>query len=142
MIRKFFSWSSRKIKYRYLRGFVIAKKRANNMMSAKEKINETQDLSFKIVRRMIYSPNSELLLSPISGTHYIHSKDVFVRIDDMNVCIINGKYSYDVQLMKSQIDDLLFFFHTKMESKRKVMEKEIMSKTQRSLKTILADLES
>ena len=57
------------------------------------------------------------------------------------VQIINGKYFYDIQLSKHQYDEIISVYKRRMENRCKVIEKEIMDKTNKSLVDILHELE-
>ena len=128
-------WSALRIKF--LRAYV----NVNQKMIAKESEGtEPQLYAIKILKKMITHPDSELMTAPISGTYYIHTKDVFSKIDECRVQIINGKYFYDIDMTLKQSDELYNFFKRVLEDKRKEMEKEIMEKTNRSLSKILDEL--
>lgn len=101
-----------------------------------------QVMALKIVKRMMLSPESEMMIAPISGTYYIQRKEVFAKMDDTRVQLINGKYFYDIALSKRQSENLIEFFRYHLELRRKAMEKKIMEKTMRSLNTILLEIES
>jgi len=116
--------------------------RINKRITREDRTSETQKVTLKILKKMMISPDAEMMIAPISGTHYIHWKDVFAKFDGVRVIIINGKYSYDVWLTTKQADDLLSFFRHRLENKRKKMENEIIEKTKRSLNIILEEIES
>jgi hypothetical protein len=128
-------WKALRIKF--LRLYV----RINKRFERKDVANETQTKTVTILKKVTLSPDSELMIAPISGTYYIKWRDIFVKFAGDKVHIINGKYSYEVWLTLSQSDDLLSFFKHRLESKRKMMEKEIMEKTNRSLDDILNEIE-
>jgi glutamate racemase len=114
----------------------------NKRMIREEAISQTQKNAMKILKKMMVSPESEMMIAPISGTHYIHWKDVFARFNGDKVQIINGKYFYDIWLTAKQSDEILDFFRHRLENRRKKMEIEIMDKTNRSLETILQEIEN
>lgn len=111
-------------------------------MTRDEGTTETQRTTLKILKKMMISPETDMMIAPISGTYYIHWKDIFAKFTGDKVQIINGKYSYEVWLTLKQSDDLLDFFKHRLENKRKLMEKEILDKTNRSLESILKEIEN
>lgn len=124
-------------KRNYLKAHIwIARK-----LSRKEKPSTSQLKAAKIFRKMVESPESEMMIAPISQVHYVHWRDIFVKHGGDRLQIINGKYFYDISLTIEQSDELFKLFTKTLEDRRMEMEKEIMVKTSRSLDTILEEME-
>jgi hypothetical protein len=81
-----------------------------------------------------------MLIAPISGTRYIHYNDIFIKIDHRLITIINGTYTYHINISDNDTDLLLERFNFRLENVRKRWEETITTKTTRSLNSILEDL--
>jgi predicted DNA-binding protein (UPF0278 family) len=103
-------------------------------------LSENQKITLKIVRKLIFNRNSELLIAPISYNFYIIYNDMMVKIKDNQVEIINGKYFYDVSLPQGVIRELEHQIKNRLEVRIKMSEEEVTRKTKRSLNTILEEL--
>jgi len=104
------------------------------------KIDRVQQLAFTIVKKAISHNEAELLIAPLSGTHYIQFREVYIRFIRNHFTIINGSYSYHVFLPDSETEILVQKFNARLEFNRKKFERAIMSKTERTLMTILNEL--
>ena len=104
-------------------------------------ISDSQVITLKILKQMMVAPETEMMVAPISGTCYLEWKDVFAKLHEHQVQIINGKYFYDITLTAIQYAEITKFFNRRLENRRKVMVKEIMAKTTRSLLSILTEIE-
>jgi hypothetical protein len=113
----------------------------SGLFEKKETVSEKQETCCRIVRKLISSPESELVIAPISGDYYIKHRDLVVKMTQNQVHIINGKYFYSFE-MPQRIDKLEKAFRVRLEGKVKNMESEMVKKTQRSLHTILDELEN
>ncbi len=107
----------------------------------KSDITDAQLTSIKILKKIMLSPDVEMFIAPSTGVHYVQCKEVFSKFSGDQVQIINGKYSYTVSLTLKQAEDLVHFFRNRLESKKKGIEKQITEKTNRSLNTILTEME-
>ena len=121
----------------YLRRFLRSGK---NKITPQYKLTETQVLAVSVIQKAIIHPDAELLIAPISGTKYIHFNEVFIRIETHFVLIINGSYSYHIDLDDRTIGNIIHKFNSKLEFTRKNWEFTITNKTNRSLNTIIKDL--
>lgn len=111
-----------------------------NKITPQHKLSETQLLAVAVIKRAIIHPEAELLMAPVSGTRYIHFNEVFIVLDVHFAKIINGAYSYHVDLDDRTLSNIVHKFNTKLESTRKIWEFDITTKTNRSLTTILTEL--
>ena len=127
-------------KQRYLRFRLWISKAFLSMSQERNDLSENQKLTLKIVRKLIFSKNSELLIAPISYNFYIIHKDMMVKIKDNQVEIINGKYFYDVTLPPTVIGALEHQIKNRLEIRIRMTEDEVTNKTRRSLSTILEEL--
>jgi hypothetical protein len=127
-------------KQRYLRFRLWTTKVFLSMTQERRDLSENQKLTLKIVRKLIFNRNSELLIAPISYNFYIIHKDMMVKIKDDQVEIINGKYFYDVTLPPAAIRALEHQIKNRLEIRIRMSEDEVINKTKRSLSTILEEL--
>jgi hypothetical protein len=127
-------------KQRYLRLRLWISKVFLSMSQQRGDLSENQKITLKIVRKLIFNRNSELLIAPISYNFYIIYNDMMVKIKDNQVEIINGKYFYDVSLPQGVIRELEHQIKNRLEVRIKMSEEEVTRKTKRSLNTILEEL--
>lgn len=120
-----------------LRKFI---RKSQSAFTPERKLSETQQLAISVIKKAIIHPDAELLTAPISGTKYIHFNDVFIRIEKNYVNIINGSYSYHVDMFDDSLESINRKFNAKLESTYKHWERTITVKTNKSLNTILQDL--
>lgn len=139
MKRKIKLW----IKARFNRARVRWRKRRRSIGSKLEyrpQNDITQELAISIVKKAIWNPDATMLIAPISGTRYIHYDDIFIKIDHRLITIINGTYTYHINISDHDTDFLLERFNFRLENVRKRWEETITAKTTRSLNSILEDL--
>ncbi len=105
-----------------------------------EKRNATQELGIKIFEKSVTKPDADLLLAPLSSTYYIYTTDIVIIMEGSELKIINGRYEYHIIINERIKQSLSMRFKRVMEKRRKKMEFEILSKTRRSLETILDEL--
>ena len=103
-------------------------------------VTDTQELGTKVFEKAIVRSDVELLLAPLSSTYYIKSDDIFIILDGLQLKIINGRYEYHITLTEKIHNKLSAKFKRVLENRRKKMEEQMLSKTNRSLQTILEDL--
>lgn len=115
-------------------------RKSQSAFTPERSLSETQQLAISVIKKAIIHPDAELLTAPISGTKYIHFNDVFIRIEKNYVNIINGSYSYHVDMFDDSLDSINRKFNAKLESTYKRWERTITAKTNKSLNTILQDL--
>lgn len=115
-------------------------RRTSDRMMPSSPLNETQELAMSIVKKAIIFKGAELLIAPVSGTRYIHFNEVFIKIDHKLITIVNGTYTYHVEISEKATADLLDRFNFKLENVQKSYEHTILTKTKRSLITILEEL--
>lgn len=115
-------------------------RRQNDILTPDFPLTEIQELALTIVKKAIVTNGVELLVAPVSGTRYIHFKEIFIKIDYKMIVIINGSYTYHVEISEKSTNELLNRFNFKLETVQKAYEHAILTKTKRSLNTILEDL--
>lgn len=106
--------------------------------------NKYQLDAIKIFRSLLYSPETLVLISPLSNKRYLKNdkKGLTIILDGNSVNIINHVYSYSVVLDDSNVTKVVDMFNQEVERRRNEFEKEITSNIKHSLKTILNKIEN
>jgi hypothetical protein len=125
------------LRNRFLRTYV----RIIQRVDKKENLSEKQINSVRIMKRMIVSSESEIVISPSTGVFYITWRDIFLKFYGERVQIINGKYFYEVSLSFNQQQDVQRFYRQHMEKKIVKIEKSVVERTNRSFNNILSEIE-
>lgn len=139
MKRKIKLWIKGRINRRRV-SFRNMRRRLGANFDPSQPLDETQKLAMDIVRKAIFHNGSNLVIAPISGTKYIHYDEVFIKIESGVITIINGTYTYHIQIPNKYVYDLSEKYDFRLESIRKRWEAQITAKTKRSLTNILEDL--
>ena len=124
------------IRYKLLRRAVKQKK--NKISRSIE--NDTQELAYNIIKKSIADPDANLLLAPLTNVFYIERDDLFIKVLDSYVQIVNGKYFYHISMPPSLMDDIEKRFKIKVENQKKKIENKIINNTNSSLRNIFNDL--
>ena len=124
------------LRYKLLR--MLAKQKKNKIVSSTE--THTQKLAYEIIKKSIANLESELLLAPLSNVYYIKMDNLFIKILDNHVQIVNGKYFYHISMPETLMNDIDKRFRMRVESKKKGIENKITSNTNASLRDIFNDL--
>jgi hypothetical protein len=136
IVKNYVNRSAKRIRV-YYRNFCRTQ---NSVFNPNHDLTETQKLAISIVQKAIASKNSVLFASPISSTRYIHSGDIFIKITYKLITVINGTYTYHVDISEKSTMHLIDKFNFKLESIQRSYEQVILSKTTKSLNSILEDL--
>ena len=113
------------LRYKFLR--MMAKQKKNKFIRIAK--THTQKLAYDIIKKSIANSESELLLAPISNVYYIKMDNLFIKILDTHVQIVNGKYFYHISMPDLLMSDIDKRFRTRMESKKKIIENKISNNT-------------
>ena len=73
-----------------------------NKVRVKDILTESESYGLQILTEMMKSSESEMLISPISGTYYIKWGSIYAIIKDCRVQIINGRYFYDIAIISKR----------------------------------------
>ena len=124
------------IRYKLLRLAVKQKKTkiANSIET------DTQDLAYNIIKKSITNCEATLLIAPLSNVYYIETDDLFIKILDTYVQIVNGKFFYHISMPKFLMDDIEKRFVLRVENQKKKIENKIINNTNSSLRNIFNDL--
>jgi DNA-binding protein Fis len=124
------------LRYKFLR--MLVKQKKNKMANGTE--SHTQQLAYEIIKKGISNSKAELLLAPISNVYYIKMDNLFIKVLDNHVQIVNGKYFYHISMPDLLMNDIDRRFRNRIESKKKVIENKITDNTNSSLRNIFNDL--
>lgn len=124
------------IRYKLLR--LAVKQKKTKIANSIE--NDTQDLAYNIIKKSISNSEASLLIAPLSNVYYIQTDDLFIKILDTHVQIVNGKYFYHISMPKDLMDDIEKRFKLKVENQKKKIENKIVNNTNSSLRNIFNDL--
>lgn len=99
-------------------------------------LNDIQQKAYDIVIRLINDKDSELLIDPETGRKGIRKKDVFVKIHNNRINIINGIYYYDIGIEDIVRENIIDKFNSKLSRKFNAIDNQVTSKVKNSLDNI------
>jgi hypothetical protein len=109
----------------------------------KAQITDEERFARQICEKMIIHPDSKLNFSPLTSKRIIKNEtlNMYIVMENYTVHVINHVYSYSVYFQDSSaFKGLIDSFDQIMEKRREVLETEIRSNIQHSLKKILDKL--
>jgi hypothetical protein len=109
----------------------------------KPQITDEEKFARQICEKMIIHPDSKLDFSPLTSKRIIKNEtlNMYIVLENYTVHVINHVYSYSVYFQDSSaFKGLIDSFDQIMEKRREVLETEIRSNIQHSLKKILDKL--
>lgn len=107
----------------------------------KVNLTESQEMGMKIFERTVSIKNAGIFLSPLTDSIYIEVNDVYIILDGNDLRIINGKFQYDLHYPESIRSKMRGKILNILDSRRIEVEKRIKSKRDRTLISILDDVE-
>ena len=109
----------------------------------KAQITDEERFARQICDKMIIHPDSKLNFSPLTTKRIIKNEtlNMYIGMENYTVHVINHVYSYSVYFQDSSaFKELIDSFDQVMEKRREILETEIRSNIQHSLKKILDKL--
>lgn len=103
-------------------------------------LSENEKTAVRIFDKCLHRVESELLIAPLSDTVYVKTGEIYLILQNNELRIINGKYSYDFNLPSPPCEKMRRRFRLEVEKRRKKMEERIVAKTKRSLQDILSEV--
>ena len=105
----------------------------------REPVDDSEFDASIIFRLTLKDPNSEVLISPRVGKHYIRNEQrkMLLILENESLNIINHVYGYNVNLRTKTYNSLRNLFLIEVEKRRKQMEDEYKDNVRQSLKTII-----
>ena len=105
----------------------------------KPEITDEERFAVEISKKIIKLDDTLLYFTPLSEKRIIKNdnKEIYVVIHQRNITIINHVYSYSIYIESDELyNSVIDIFNETLEKKREVIELEIKSNIQHSLKTI------
>jgi hypothetical protein len=101
---------------------------------------ENEKIAIRIFDKCLHQKESELLIAPLSNTVYIKTDKIYIILQNQEIRIINGRYSYDLHLPVAPCEKMRKKFRAEIEKRVKNMEEKIVAKTKGSLQNILSEI--
>ena len=114
-----------------------------NKFDPPRQISEEEQYCYDICEKLIHNQSSKLTIAPVSNKRYIKDDDnnMFIVISNRTIILINHVYSYNIYCESDEnYEKLIRMFDNEVEKKRIILENEIKSNIQHSLKKILENL--
>ena len=105
-------------------------------------IDDVQQRAYDITIKLINDKGSELLVDPPTGRKGIRNKDVFVKINQNRISIINGIYYYDIGIDDKIREIILEKFDNKLSRKFNAIDNQVTSKVNNSLDKIKLNIDN
>jgi hypothetical protein len=134
MLAKFKKIFSFRIK-RYL-----VKKRARKFKETLKSSSESQKKALEICNFMLSKKETVLIYSGISDDYLMEYRGILCKIDDGVIVISDGFYSYDIRANHEILLNIKRKFLTHLESRKKLIEKNIERKITKSLEKLHQNL--
>ena len=110
-------------------------------ITTNDKLDESQKMGLRIFEKCVSIKDSDIFLSPLSDTIYIEVEDIYIILERSDVQIINGRFQYDLHYpesarirMRNRVFDVL-------ESRRVEVENRVKAKSDKTLNSILGEIE-
>ena len=110
------------LRFKFLRALAKINVWKDKSFTTKSKITDNQRLAYDIIKKCIANKKCLLLLAPITNAYYVQLDELFIKIMDSHVQIVNGKYFYHINMPEHLIADLDKRFRNKVESKKNSMK--------------------
>lgn len=114
----------------------LSHRRSIDLKKAFSSLKENQRKIIEITNHLMTRSESKLIFSTFSQRYFIEYKDIICKIDDENIVITNGLYSYDVSIDRVIIDNIRDRFLKHIESKKRSVEKKAVLKLSTSLSKV------
>lgn len=107
----------------------------------KEELTEVQKKGIRIFERMVSVKDAEIFLSPLSDTIYVEVDDIYLILNHHDMQVINGKFQYDIPYTDKERRRFRGRIFNILESRREEIEKKIKTKSNRTLDSIIQEVE-
>lgn len=129
--------NKRKIKVTWLRTLRLF----GRAFKTKDDLNDVQKKGIRIFERMVSVKDAEIFLSPLSDTIYVEVDDIYLILDNLDMQVINGKFQYDIPYTDKERRRFRSRIFNILESRREELEKKIKTKSNRTLDSIIQEVE-
>ena len=126
---------------RYIKQFeILVRNSTRKIFQKKDNLNSDQKIAISIIKKSIVNEKSQLVAAPMSNRKFVHLNDVFITINETLIEIVNGKYSYEIEIPESQMNNIKKCFNRTLERRIHTWERTITNKRAKSLSDILETL--
>ena len=96
-----------------------------------------------VFKKMIKVSNSELLISPVLGKHYVKNDEnhILIIMDQNELTVINHVFGYNISLSPKTYKTLYNAFIEEVELRRNEMEASFRNNVKHSLKTLITKID-
>lgn len=96
-----------------------------------------------VFKKMIKLSNSELLISPVLGKHYVKNDEnhILIIMDQNELTVINHVFGYNISLSPKTYKTLYNAFVGEVEIRRNEMEANFRNNVKHSLKTLITKID-
>lgn len=129
--------NKRKIKVTWLRTLRFF----GRAFKSKDELSDVQKKGIRIFERMVSVKDAEIFLSPLSDTIYVEVDDIYLILDNFDMQVINGKFQYDIPYTDKERRRFRSRIFNILESRREELEKKIKTKSNRTLDSIIQEVE-
>jgi len=107
-------------------------------------IDDRAALAIKALDVSLRDPKNTLLIAPTSGARYVQTPNaqVFIILKYQTIILSNHQYYYEIAISQNVFEYLLDRFDRMIESRRRQMEKKMLSNSKHTLEQAVANLES
>lgn len=106
-----------------------------------EQLSDSQKMGVRIFVRTLSIEDAEILVSPLNDSIYVEVNDIYLILERNDLQIINGKFQYDLRYPDNIRMKLLNKVFGVLERRRIQVEKRIKAKSDRTLNSILDEVE-
>lgn len=147
MIDPYLKKTKNRVSYTLLKSWVRFKKKIKGTYNGSLELNPMQEIALELIKNAC--SNSETELHTFLSTGFPHADRIYVLINkkmEMRIFgngrtqIITGEEFCDTRFPDSVTETILNLVAKKMESKRRIMEKNIEAKMQKRFQRVLEDL--
>lgn len=119
---------------------ILVRNSTRKIFQKKDNLNSDQKMAVSIIKKSIVNEYSQLVAAPMSNRKFVHLNDIFITINETLIEIVNGKYSYEIEIPESQMNDIKKCFNRTLERRLHTWERTITNKRAKSLSDILETL--
>jgi hypothetical protein len=107
-------------------------------------IDDRAALAIKALEVSLRDPKNTLLIAPTSGARYVQTPNahVFIILKYQTIILSNHQYYYEITLSPNVFDYLTDRFDRMIESRRRQMERKMLSNSKSTLEQAVANLEN
>lgn len=112
--------------------------------ASRVKLTNTEVDASILFRKLLIDPNTELLISPLSGKYFLKNdeRNLLVVLSCNNVSIINHIFGYDISIPSFLYENLRNIFNEEVECRSQKMEDEYRNNVRHNLQQVIKSLKN